>query len=718
MTFDPSRSVTSYGGRSLVGLPYDELQRYYYDPELDSYFRRHSSLFQPRAGIVSRLADPTIKCDRNLGWNIDWAVAFIVDHIDKKTDAASTFRSIRIKAAALEREGLAKDIPYRIFNKLDECLFASYLKNVVYVESSSLGSDVSGATYTQSWGPDPDVKRISIILNQDVLDFATARDIVAFLVHHMIHAYLLVACGPQKEDEVDYGRLTHGHHFGKILMAIKKLSAAHGKELTPLNFGHDLGEYRVYEDRYYNLYHRSEMDEEQQKQKEKEKWYCSHCHASLPPIPTSDIEKGYDKYIAPMHSQTVKAIRSATVQIYNDRRHEIETKSRERLPSSSKTVEFLFKDKAYLVETKKLENLLSIQRAFLLTSSRFLKLDAKHASKSTFHRFLEFIHTSCYRPDIPFSSTACPSSSGPILKPDSSTTGKDGPILADVQFVKFGTVMEFDECVTYAMKRLNAYAIVSEDPVTLLKEMYAGREPTKRLKDWTRNLLLAPYSSSTSISPLSYAQHGMVGCVELPNLLKLESEQYPWRTSFLDAVESSGSLENEVHKARQELREKGWGWEQGLLLGHGVGGMRRCGLGYCSSPNLNLLTLGGLGFGQQQQQQLLLGGVGITGTELVTPGLNSANLTGLLASSAYNPLANFSNNSSTALSSAIELEQLKNLERQKIRELEREKQKMKERERSKDRRRETLAQVQAAAFVDKLYGTGFRGFVESEDERY
>jgi hypothetical protein len=178
-------------------------------------------------------------------------------------------------------------------------------------------------------------------------------------------------------------------------------------------------------------------------------------------------------------------------QICNDQRHEIETKSRARLPPANKTVEFLVQEKSHFVETKHGENMPSIQRASLATSSRFPEFDSSELSESTFYRLLEFAHTSSYRFDIAsFSSTR---TSALILKPNStSSSGKpDAPILAEISFLKLGTLRDFEACSSYAMKRLNAYTIMTEDTIAVFEEMYSDREPSKNLKEWTRQFLLA-----------------------------------------------------------------------------------------------------------------------------------------------------------------------------------------------------------------------------------
>jgi hypothetical protein len=710
MSFDPSNHLTLYDDHLFGGLALTGRQSYYPESEPEAFFRRRSSSIKLTSiNNTSRLQDPLLKCDRNLGWGIDWAVAFVVNHLEKKSDAAETLRNIRIRAATLEREGLTKEIPYRIFNKLDETLFAGHLNNAVFLESCSLGLDVSGATYTQNWGPIPEVKRISIILNSDVLEYARVRDVVAILIHHMIHAYFLVACGPQKEQEVEYGRLDHGVQFGKIMLSIRRLSAVHGKELTPLDFGHNPGKFPYYADGYDYPRRRPLKDVGDQK----EKWYCSHCHSDVYKISEIDIDKYYDKVCKPMLNQP-SIVRSADVQVYNDRRHELEKKPRAQLASSTKSVEFLLKDKLVLVEKKKLERHLSIQRAFEDAKSRYIKTD-KEVSEKTFMRFLELLHTDSYLPDLRIIASAAATlgmsrKGPPIIKP--SGASGEPYLLADVQFAKFASLIKFDECRAYALGRMNAYGIMTEDPVAVLQEIYTGREPDSKLKEWARKFLVAtptpaPLSSdyfsstrnlSTSTSPL-----------EPPNLLKLESEAGLYRARLHDAMENSGALENDIRKAWQELKNAGWvGWDGSLtnmspssaLLSPNQLTNFRC----PSTPKL--LALGGpanmnshlnLNLAQPQHllapQQLL----GAGGTALASL------LQNLSTSSSSYP--------STASMSVLELERLQAIERQKIRELDREKERLKELTRKHERSRETTAAL------ERFYRQGLGGYVV-DDDRY
>ena len=75
--------------------------------------------------------------------------------------------------------------------------FAGKLKDVVFLEFKGVDPNVSGATYIPGYHPNLRVTRIAIVLNSDKHKEAILGQIFTILLHHMIHAYFLIAYGPQ-----------------------------------------------------------------------------------------------------------------------------------------------------------------------------------------------------------------------------------------------------------------------------------------------------------------------------------------------------------------------------------------------------------------------------------------------------------------------------------------------------------------------------------------
>lgn len=678
MMFDPTEKLALYN--NYVFDDYDLVQSRSFpsSTERGPYFARESFEDQHRPSMyIARLQDPSIECDKNLGWNIDWAVASFVDRLES-SHAAELFRDVRIRTATLESEGLAEEIPFRIFNKLDEALSNGHLRNAVFLTIDTLGFGVSGATYTHSYEPHSGVNRVSIVLNSDAIRPARARDLVAILIHHMIHAYFLVACGPQKEDEVDYGRLSHGVHFGKILLAVKKLSAVHGNELTSLDYSHRSVEDRYFADQYYGSRNRATSNRNDKKQ-----WYCSHCHSSVETLSEKEVEKWYSKVCTPMFDQP-KIVRLPEVLYYNDRRHELDTERRARLPSSAQSVEFILKDKVVLVERKKLDALMSIRRTFDQAQSRFLELD-KAVSEATFRRFLEFIHTGRYPPDPTSFSAASEGlrmrKGPPIIK--AQTVFTEAPLLADVQLVNLCSLMGFEECKAYALSRMDAYGITFEDPVAIFKEIYHRHKPDSDLEAWARRFLV-----QTPSTP-SIEYYSALFIPEPPNLIKLESQSGPYGSRFLDAVDTSSALENDVNKARAELKAMGL-YNSPWLPSHTSSSLLIADRGQNLSPHAVAL-------GFPRPLPLLLG----NSPRSLSPWSISAGLSGI------------ANISTLELQRLTELERLRELDKlretERTRDLDRERHKAIDLDRDRGGERELQAQHQAVAALEKFYNRGIGG---------
>lgn len=340
MTFDSMHLVpyVNHTSAKPSHAPY-QLFQYGSDPEA-SYQRIPSPILRPLPTAAIKLQDPRLKCDRNLGWNIDWAVAFIIDHLDRQNllEVADIPKSILMRAEKLETEGFAREISYHAFNKLDEALFAGHLKSAIFLDIRDLGSNVSGATHSPGWGPDPKVKRISIVLDGNVPQPARPWEIVAAFIHHMIHAYFLVACGSQLEMETEYGRLGHGLHLGKIMMTIKQLLSAHRRPITSLGFGHNIGQASHFYDGYHyqqrKPYHR---------RRGKEKWYGNHCCSDVDNISAVEIDEWVNRVCKPLF-ELPESIRRASVHIYNDRRLFLEEVPRAQTTLLNASVAFIFQE--------------------------------------------------------------------------------------------------------------------------------------------------------------------------------------------------------------------------------------------------------------------------------------------------------------------------------------------------------------------------------------
>jgi hypothetical protein len=269
--------------------------------------------------------------------------------------------------------------------------------------------------------------------------------------------------------------------------------------------------------------------------------------------------------------------------------------------------------------------------------------------------------------------------------------------------------MGFNDCKSYALDRMNAYGTLNEDPVAILEEIYKGYEPDSDLKDWARKFLIKVPNAS---NPEYHTTSISVTTIEPPNLVKLESQQSSHRARFLDAIDSSGTLENDVNKARAELKAAGW-YNWSSFLAHDPPRLlTERSMSYSSHP----LALG-------RRSPLLLGR-----SSTPDPWHSVHDLTNQLFSLDIDRLRTLEREKSRDRERAeklrdyervkysdIEHEKLRQLRREKERELEREKDKLRRLEREKEKVRETHAQLQATAAIEALFGRRGHGFIEDYD---
>ena len=108
------------------------------------------------------------------------------------------------------------DLPFLVFNDIDSQFFRGVLKGNVYLIWKPLPRGCHARTSRAGLNKVP---RISIELSDD-LRRCSRLDIVATLLHQMIHAYFLQCCG-YKRNSQGYA-LDHGPRFSLLLYSIEK----------------------------------------------------------------------------------------------------------------------------------------------------------------------------------------------------------------------------------------------------------------------------------------------------------------------------------------------------------------------------------------------------------------------------------------------------------------------------------------------------------------
>lgn len=561
---------TDYGAAGIADYCYPHLS----GSDADSYYSRPIVDYSTSSTQL-KLADERVKCDKNLGWSIDWATAFLVDYLTTNaSEIRSSLRRIAARAEQFVDEGEWEALPFFAFNSINNTLFAKRLKDAVYLSYEHLGTEVSGATYTHGQGPNRRVRRLSIVLNSTVLHDVSGPHLLATLVHHMVHAYFLVACGPEREKETTYGRLDHGVAFTKILNTIKELAKCNGKSLLP-GFGSSRRIYRRHtEDDYYYYWHPRSVEQHYSKD-----WYCSHCELKQDGASDGDVDKWFNSVSKPLHDLP-DYVRKSMVHIYNNR-DELEEVPRSETTPSGKSVQFIFEKRAILVPASKIDKFTSIRRAFDKAGTVYMEVpdDVTHDG---FMALLELLHKGTYSPDSEL-MTGGGRSGPPVIKPTRASS--PSYLLRDIDVFKTGQAMGFSDLLSFAIKRMYAQTLTHEDPIRVLQAIYEGKEsPHCDIRSWAQRFLLKSETHDGMHGFHSLARPD----VEPPNLVKLLTEMN-WKEHFLSLCERSASLQVDVGNAMDTLTKEGR-WQLPSTRQPVIGGPA---LSYAGLPMGGLPIVGG-----------------------------------------------------------------------------------------------------------------------------
>lgn len=185
----------------------------------------------PSTDEIAILQNPTIKPARD-AHKFQHQEAIKV--VEQSTSAHLTLikeKTYFVKEARCHRS----DLPFHVFNEIDAALFLGVLKSNVYLKWAPLPPALFGRTIRPGRG---DCPRIAIELAERVKSRGAPEEILAVLLHQMIHAFLLQCCGHRNNDVGGNGHdLRHGLEYSTIAYIIQKSFFPRKDTYYPAAFG-------------------------------------------------------------------------------------------------------------------------------------------------------------------------------------------------------------------------------------------------------------------------------------------------------------------------------------------------------------------------------------------------------------------------------------------------------------------------------------------------
>ncbi|KAF2838175.1 hypothetical protein M501DRAFT_1017199 [Patellaria atrata CBS 101060] len=470
-------------------------------PSSRHYRRPHAQLYQTRS--------PSPRP----GWNIDYATAFLISHLETTAEKCS-------KELYFWRHSCTPhSLPDCLIN-LDLILFDSKLWDHISVILEHLGREIS-ACLVKVAGPGFHGTPLEIQINGDMHVPGDRDSLLASLLHQMIHAYFLIVCpSAYKNDGMDT-RLAHGFHFGAVMYKIKDLATPNSRRpMLPLDFGHHLGHHlphhsRASSVRGYRRTSNSTVRGQLQLQsfayaeyaygrpKHRQKYRVAAesdaCHRAQPTIDRAQIEKFYEENCKPLLDASEVGRSTSLFKLEDNELVEI-GRMHDKVGRPAEYVELVFEGKPVRIPRPELERFGSLKELFG-EGKRELNIP-EGTSFHTFSRLCEFITKTTYEPDIQETQVEDPGDNyGPpaIVTQDdkddeksatSDDTKDETPYLRiDTRVFLLASQIGFSEIQSHALDRMNKQHVSREDPVEVLKELYASDEPHETLRRWCRKWL-------------------------------------------------------------------------------------------------------------------------------------------------------------------------------------------------------------------------------------
>jgi hypothetical protein len=414
------------------------------------------------------------------GKTLDEATVFLVKHIDGNQGAIADFIW---KRRNTRRPNSLKDAAHRCLEGFGHSVFADQIHahNVAIRDRVFQTLEMAGRTYMAGkFGEDRQPDLIHIHLNSQLLqpralrypDQADMYDhIMATVLHHMIHAYFLAACGTQNDGKEADGRLKHEEHFGCIMYKIKELSGKYGAPL-PIGFGHTIPPNHS-PDHVHHEFGRGHSPFSRSRQYAPTE--CSTCLARMDEIEEESIKDWYK-------NKCIKAVDPDIFQIKGRDPRPVATPL-SQCPDKKQWIEIIYKDQTYRVDRGYIRKFRSFKTRFDGDNRTLVMPD--ELEFSIFTCFLHYLDRNDYLPDIKDVSEI---PSAPVIS-DRLYEGQ-GSIKTDIKVHQLATVLGFTDLRMHALKRLKYHPTCLESPTAILEEIYTpGFELNVELRTWATEFM-------------------------------------------------------------------------------------------------------------------------------------------------------------------------------------------------------------------------------------
>jgi hypothetical protein len=344
-------------------------------------------------------------------------------------------------------------------------------RGILFTEDAGKTITISGKVYCAK-----------IVLNRRLFTEALRRfgrsftqdHLFATLLHQMIHAYFIAACGLQNDGKDPDGRLKHEEHFGYIMARIREISGP--IKHLPIGFGNNLpvmdhGAKRI--DNYPYVQSNTRQAIMHSAGVLHDRGRCTECARDIEPISDEKLNHWYK-------NKCLKAVDPDIFEV-DFSSHMFGSKPMSNCGNKSDWVELVYAGKPFMLARKFLANVPSFSKNF----NEKRKLDIPMVDNKLFEAMMSFLIRKYYEPD-PRDSRKTPRS--PIIQVYSQSSPKF--LEHDIAVYKLGICLNFEELKSYALSRLTSRDSTYENPVEIVKGIYGNTtgpgkcEPDQILRDW------------------------------------------------------------------------------------------------------------------------------------------------------------------------------------------------------------------------------------------